>query len=261
MRAADVFEQWAPAESVWSPWAKPVLFTAIDEVVHDAPSFAPPEPPPLPDASKRHALVVDLPGQDAVELGAALALRGYRPVPLFNGCHGPSPAVDVVAVVQRLVAALPFVTGRPLAADAPPAFLLDVRRHAPAPGPGRFDNRWVVLPQDFPSALHLTQHRIRGAVLVQSGRVQPHHDLAHVLLRWQESGLPILACDVAQPQPEPHPIEVERPSRFRHAVHALLVASGLRRSSAGGFGGLIPLPPPPSTGGGYGGPHRFGGFG
>ena len=42
------------------------------------------------------------------------------------------------------------------ATHAPPAFLLDSdRMKAPAPDPGRFDNRWLVFPQDFPSAAFL----------------------------------------------------------------------------------------------------------
>ena len=55
------------------------------------------------------------------------------------------------------------------------------------PGPGTFDNRWVVFPQDFPSAAFLRSRGVAEVLLIQAG-AQPQEDLAHVLLRWQQGG-------------------------------------------------------------------------
>src|SRR5436305_7040366 len=99
MTREELFEVWAPAGAAWSGWAKPVLF-----------SQPPPELPPVPDEpapdlgwvprpGEGFALVLDLPGAASVTLGLALAGAGYRPVPLFNACPPPTPAVGELPVL------------------------------------------------------------------------------------------------------------------------------------------------------------------
>ena len=56
------------------------------------------------------------------------------------------------------------------------------------PSPGKFDNRWVVFPQDFPSATFLRSRGVADVLLIHSGK-SVQEDLAHVLLRWQQGGL------------------------------------------------------------------------
>jgi hypothetical protein len=48
----------------------------------------------------------------------------------------------------------------------------------------------------------------------------------------------------------PQPLQVRKPSKFRHLWYRALVLLRLRRNSAGGFGSVIPMP---SSGG-----HGFG---
>ena len=107
--------------------------------------------------------------------------------------------------------------------------------------PGRFDNRWTVFPQDFPSANFLSSHGVRSAVLGQLFVGEPQRDLAHVLMRWQDAGIRILACDVQRDAP-PEPIRITRPGQFRMLWYRALVIAGLRRNSAGGFGAVVPEP-------------------
>lgn len=257
MNAAEVYDVWAPPEVPWSAWAKPVVFAALDAGL-GANAGGPPvaawgDASWAPPAAGDTALVLDLDGQESLAAGVALARRGWRPVPLYNGCHGPAALIDVATIARGLVAGIPELVAAALPADAPPAFLLDARREQPAPSPGTFDNRWVVLPQDFPSANLLASRGVRAAVLVQSGRSVPRDDLSHVLRRWQEGGIALRTLDLRAPGPRSEPLEVGPPPRFRSTVHALLVLAGLRRSSAGGFGALIPLPPPPGSGGGHSG--------
>jgi hypothetical protein len=137
-----------------------------------------------------------------------------------------------------------------LPADAPPVFLLDSGRTPLVGGgvPGTYDNRWVVLPQDFPSAAKLREHGIAAILLWQTERVQPASDLAHVLRRWQESGLNIY-LESGTVESVPEPLTVDRPSHYRSIFHRLLVLAGLRRNSAGGFGSKVPEP---SSSGSYG---------
>src|SRR5438270_13651085 len=82
----EVFELWAPDESIWSQWVKPVLFAhmpaapASDDVVPAATTW-----PPinwLPAADGGTALILDVPCDAGVWLGLRAAEAGYRPVPL-----------------------------------------------------------------------------------------------------------------------------------------------------------------------------------
>ena len=249
MTNEDLFDAWAPADAVWSPWAKPALFA-------QSPTFASvPESQPapadagwIPGASGQRALVVELPGVRAAALAVPLAAKGHRPVPLFNTCDDPSAVIDVRPLVSELAAAAAPLRGRSLPPDAPPAFLLDSNRLRPAvlPEPGKFDNRWVVFPQDFPSAAFLQSRGIREVLLIMEGET-PQQDLAHVLRRWQDAGIAIHAMPPAAAPPRS--IVVEKPSWFRMLGYRLIARSGLRRNNAGGFGAVIPVI---TSGGGYG---------
>jgi hypothetical protein len=199
------------------------------------------------------AIVVDLPGGDAVRYGIALAQIGFRPVAVFDGSPGPisivsrhpleSPeqrksttVVDMSDLVHALCNGAGALKALRLPPNAPPAFLLDSMRvtgHRPA-DQELFDNRWKVFPQDFPSAKFLREQGIRRVVLLRERAGQPQEDLAHVMLRWEEGGLEILATGTTETTPTA--IRVEKPSRFRASWYRGLEILGLRRSSVGGFG-------------------------
>lgn len=253
MNALELFEIWAPEGATWSLWAKPVLFAAESPVPDGA------RPDWLsacirargrwtPAAMTETALVLDLPGPLALALALDWASHGWRPVPLFNSCPGPGALVDNEPIRVGLAEGAPLLGDANLPETAAPAFLLDSRRGDGAPAPQRFDNRWVVFPQDFPSAARLHASGLRRVLLIQEGRRESRPDLAHVLLRWQRAGLEILALDLAG-EAAPAPLTVAEPNRFRALGYRALVALGLRKSSAGGFGGLVPLPP--QGGGGF----------
>jgi hypothetical protein len=108
--------------------------------------------------------------------------------------------------------------------------------------PGRFDNRWMVFPQDLPSASFLlSRHLHRAAVLHRYADGRPSEDLTHVLLRWQEAGLEIVALNPGAGGP-PQPLHLRKPSRFRRLWYRALAVTRLRRNNAGGFGMVIPAP-------------------
>ena len=113
------------------------------------------------------------------------------------------------------------------------------------PSPGKFDNRWVVFPQDFPSATFLRSRGVADVLLIHAGgRVQ--EDLAHVLLRWQQGGLRILSASPSDISTRE--LTVTPPSWFRRAWYRAITAARLRRNNAGGFGAVIPVR---SGGGGH----------
>jgi hypothetical protein len=252
MTGEECFDVWAPADASWSEWAKPSLFAHMassaetSAAVSDAP--AAPDAFWVPDAGGRTAVVVDLPGESSVTFGLALARRGYRPVPIYNTSLGPSPVVNAAGIAQALVAGAAVVRGLGMRRDASPAFLLDCERMSPSvpPQPGKFDNRWLVFPQDFPSATRLQAGGVRDILLVHGDRGL-QEDLAHVFLRWQQAGIRITATDWRE-SGRIRELQVQPPSMFRRAWYRALTIFKLRRNNAGGFGAVIPVP----SSGGYG---------
>lgn len=250
MTNEELFNVWAPADALWSQWAKPVLFVQRSDLLPPsaAPVPASADDRRLPPASGQRAIVVDLPALEALHLGLALATRGHRPVPLYNTCDDPAAVLDVRPLMVALAAAAAGLQKASLPPDAPPVFLLDSHRMRPTvlPSPGKFDNRWVVFPQDFPSATFLHSRGIREVVLIHDGS-KPQDDLAHVLRRWQDAGLAIHS--MTPQEGTPRSITVEKPSWFKTLGYRLVTIAGLRRNNTGGFGAVIPIA---RSGGGYG---------
>lgn len=260
----ELYWVWANQASPWSAWAKPAVFATFSEW----PS-SPPPLPPLPDLpwarglGRTAAVIVDVPDGDAVLAGLSLAKAGFQPVPLFNGCAASRPIVDVASLAVHLASGAEALRALSLGSDAPPAFLLDAwRRPDKTPAsPGRFDNRWVTFPQDFPSARRLAASGITTVVLNAN---DVKDDLAHVLLRYKEAGMTLMqvkpekgeavstAASVAALEPAfssaaVQPLAVPKPSRFRSFGFRAALIAGLLRNPAGGFGAKAPTP---SSGGG-----------
>jgi hypothetical protein len=244
MYGETLYDIWAPGYSVWAPWIKPVLFAHIKSPplgAADDEEWRTMDITWAPPAAQRTAIILDLPGATPIRLALRLAQEGYFPVVLHNGCPGLRAAIELQECFTALCSGEQLLRELVFAPDAPPAFLLDSRRTRGDRRPlaGDFDNRWVVLPQDFPSASFMLSHRIQQVAVIQMEQQQPAEDLRHILLRWQEAGIKIL---VGQLGLAPKPMQIARPSRFRAAWYALLANIGLRHNSAGGFGSVIPLP-------------------
>jgi hypothetical protein len=272
MEPREIFEIWAPDNSVWSPWAKPVIFTQMkeegvmippeNEVDYDA-YWA-------PHAAERTALIINLSGDESVRAGLSLAEHGYRPVPLYNTSMGQKPVLDINPIIAKLIAGTAllqrlqgFNSADYMVDQNPPAFLIDSDRLKGAlpPMPGMYDNRWVVWPQDFPSSTFLRSKGIERVMVIQSG-TQVQDDLAHVLTRWQKDKLEVLVQDVpsvnarekakagegsvapmSSIQGEIVPFRASTFFTFWMWSRMMLPAMmGLRRSSVGGFGGIVPMP-------------------
>lgn len=246
LSSTDVFDVWCPADSIWSAWAKPLLFVVETPKGPDGwPATLAVEPTPLPwltQSAFDSFVIVDLPAEQGIATGLALAEKGFRPVPLYNGAPGLSELIDVTPVQMALAGAAPRLAALRLPADAPPAFLLDARRMLGTPMPRDFDNRWVVIPEDFPSANRLLAHGLRRCILVAP---PAHTDLDHVLARYRQGGISLERV-VGEAR---IPFDVSPPSRFISLFRRLAVQMGLRRSSAGGFGAIVPVPAETSGGG------------
>lgn len=257
MTPEEVYLAWAPQDSLWSPWAIPVPFAQIVCVSFDlrmelagigplANGFS-----PEPDL----AVILDLPGDQAVRLSLALASRGFRPVPVIDGSPGPdilgasrgilassvatemSTAVDMRQTMRWLCIGAAILPTLNIPANAAPVFVLDATRtgRVSVSGAEVFDNRWKTFPQDFPSEQFLRAQGIQRVLLVQDTAGQPGEDLAHVLLRWQEQGISIYSSSAAAMN-RSELIRVNRPSRFRALWQRAIAMLGLHRGVAGGFG-------------------------
>lgn len=255
MTKEEIFAAWAPEKSPWSTWAKPVLFAHFREEFRQPPSNEVRlDVSWVPSAGERCALVLDLPGDEGVWVGASLAECGYQPVPLYNAIPQPVHFLALNAVTNLAIGAVnvfPILSALQLAAvrlartsippTAPPAFLLDANRHGGGNRPieGMFDNRSVCFTTDFPSANILRSKGIDRVLLVQRERIEPQDDLAHVLRRWQDGGLVLERMQIEVPVSRGR-FQAARPRWYGTMFQRALVAVGLRRAPSGGFGAWMP---------------------
>jgi hypothetical protein len=138
----------------------------------------------------------------------------------------------LVDAAERVAAAPPGAT---------PAFLLDANRMGPgqAVTPGRFDNRSVCSPSDFPSET-LWRAGIRRMLLIQQGGGRPAADLEFILLIWQARGIALWQKNADESAPAA-PFVLRRRfwiSRWLHIVRRAF----LRRRSDNSYGELVPTP-------------------
>ncbi|MCL2671043.1 MAG: hypothetical protein FWF10_03290 [Clostridiales bacterium] len=232
----DAYKAWVPADALWTDWAKPVLFANMPPECYD--KIVVPELPWITRLDASTAIIADLPGRAGVLTGLALARLGYRPVPLYNGvCEGgASMVVPNIEIMQVLCGGAKIISAMPLRSDAPPAFLLDANRlNGFGKQPGSYDNRWCVFPQDLPSAAFLRNSGIRNVIVRTNNR---HEDLTHILYRYQSEDISIFIHDGIQQKP----VQIHKPSRFKHLFYRVGVIMGLRRNAAGGFGAQVPEP-------------------
>lgn len=242
------YEIWAPDDSPWSVWAKPVLFTRldVDGRQHCDPDLRPSGGPPLPAFERDLAVIVDLPADESVRAGFDLARAGWWPVPLFNATNGPKPLVDIAQCAALLRAGAEILQRVDRKPDAPPAFLIDSMRMTGIATPGHYDNRSMVMPQDFPSATFLRSKGIRQVLVIQKRMAPTGQDLDHVLLRWQQAG--ILLYAISPDLEQRRALTVSEPSMFGKAWYRFRTLLNMRRNNVGGFGAIVPQP----SQGGYG---------
>ncbi len=256
MTPVELFNKWA-GDHEWSDWAKPTLFAqaastltgeygARDALVAAAVKLVDESAArgvsPV-SGTRRAAMIVDCPGEVAVAVGAVLSQRGFVPVPLFNGVYSrQSPLVENGSILSALDVLADRL--RPAGTSQSPAFLLDSRRLEGKPSPGKYDNRWIVFPQDFPSGGRLVASGIRDCfILAAPQRVAD--DLCHVLKRWQDAGIEMHEVWGQRRQNT----TIATPPWYRHVFYRVAALTGMRPTSYGAFGALIPIA---AAGGGYG---------
>jgi hypothetical protein len=252
MDKQELYNIWAPAGSIWSPWVKPVLFAHYPMPLPELPQLPTVDLNDIPQAEERSAVIVDFPGPQSVFAGLALAERGYRPVPLYNACPPPADyppqsrqaVVDMDPILAALVQAAERLRTLTLADDAPPAFLVNADRQMSLQPMhmGHFDNRSVVFLTDFPSANFLAKQRIQRAILLHERDAFARRDLAYVLWTWQKAGVSLSQRNLYYPGP-PQPMSIGGSWFLFDLWHRLHAFFDLRRHPQGGFGGFVGYDP------------------
>lgn len=263
----EIFEIWAPAKELedekgpgWTKWTKPLLFSYINKftpLMSNDIGITNINFDWIHNYTTKPAIIVELPGIDSVRAGIELAKSGYRPIPLFNSCPNfkAVQAIDVSKIIVEIINQTEDLRNTFIAPEAPPAFLLDSLRLTGCArlSPGVYDNRWMVLPQDFPSANYLLSHGVNEVVVINAGgnipleilnmssSISKGDDIKHVLYRWQEAGIKIKSINI-NGQSSPQDELISKPRMFKSIWYRILAMAGLYSNCSGGFGGIIPTP-------------------
>lgn len=194
MTDKEIYSIWAPAGKKWVDWVRPVPFVAMKEYFRMYPlsDVAIPTIDFLDEHGKDAAIIVDMPGEQSVIEGLALAKAGYRPIPIFNGTieqQGARATVDNQAVGIALAWGASELDKIEIAEDALPAFLVDSNRlHRFKMEIALFDNSWDVYPQDIPSAEYLLGNGIHKIIIIGESLSR---DLKKILYDYQKKKIQI----------------------------------------------------------------------
>lgn len=168
----EAYKIWAPEGNKWSGWVRPVPFLSIGEKSkkYINSNITLPIIEYDNELTKKTAVMVDLSGTDSVLEGLALAKKGYRPIPTYNGTmeqKGARAAVDNQSIGEILLWGAKELADMKLEENFPPAFLLDKNRLQRYKINGAiFDNSYDIYPQDLPTAEYLVSNGIDRVVIV-----------------------------------------------------------------------------------------------
>jgi len=203
MNGKDLFNIWASPDPTlaaerWTRFAKPALFVRANEYSYITRTIQTPEIPMelVMRLTADTAFIVDLPGAEGVEAGLGLAKLGARPVPLYNGIHetkigGLNEVVENAPIIGALASGADILAGLELAADAPPAFLLDYNRNREVLSTfSMYDNRWSIDIDDMPEAAYAKANGLRRIIVWTKGELQ--QDLRPIVDSYSDMGIETL---------------------------------------------------------------------
>jgi len=197
MTGREAFEIWAPRGAKWTEWARPVPFVAIEHnnTINIHPSafsakFTVPKTFYIKELQNNTAIILDLPGYDGIREGLALAVSGWRPIPLYNGTNGQPGSIALVDnkdIEHALIWGAGELEKIVLSNNAPPVFLLDSKRtHRHKMNPSIFDNSWDLYPQDIPTAEYFFKNGINN-IIIHSDIIRK--DLIKIFYKFQSKGI------------------------------------------------------------------------
>ena len=211
MTGREVFKIWAPSGAKWTDWVRPVLFAAINDRKDNAVNFNMPVINYTKKIQTNTAIILDLPENESIKEGLALAASGFRPIPLFNGTDGQKGAMALINnhnIKNALVWGASELQKLKIPLGAPPAFLLDSNRtHRFKMNVSVFDNSWDLYEHDIPSAEYFLNGGI-NRIIIKSETIQK--DLIRIFYNYQKKGIAFLFTNGFE---EPKEIKIKKPPR------------------------------------------------
>lgn len=197
MLGKEIYKIYAPANTKWTGWVRPVPFVAIDTYNRKPISnWTDRKVIFLRQYEKDTAIFIDLPGKESIEWGIGLANFGYRPIPLFNGTDeqiGSQAITDTYLIESCLINGGEKLKGISLPDNANPVFLLDSSRtNRYRAKESIFDNSWDLYKQDIPTAKFFMANGINKIIVVGQA-VQ--RDLRKIFFEFQDAGIEIYLTD------------------------------------------------------------------
>ena len=198
MKGKDIYKIWAKENLKWANWIRPVPFVGINEnmKIYEISDFVIPEIKYITEFEKNTAIIIDLPGNDSIEEGLAIAKLGYIPIPIYNGTDEQP---ETIATVDNNNIKLGLIKGAlelekiKIENNALPVFLLDSNRvNRYKMDVSIFDNSWDIYPQDMPTAEYLLKNDI-NKIIVRAEKIQ--RDLSKILYKFQKRGIKVLFTD------------------------------------------------------------------
>lgn len=199
MTNKEAYKVWAPFGKKWTDWVRPVPFIAAEADVkgYHAGNLLIPKIDFVDESWKQAAVIVDLPGDESVEIGLALAKLGYRPIPIYNGTIEQKNAratVDNQTVGAALLHGAKLLEQMEIKDDALPVFLLDKNRlNRFKLDVSVFDNSWDVYPQDLPSADYFLQNGIQKIIVISNTLSR---DLKAIFRKFRKKGIRIRLINI-----------------------------------------------------------------
>lgn len=198
MNGREIFKIWAPFGEKWVDWVRPVPFIEMKKSIkiYENLAFNFRKINYIDSISKDTAIIVDLPGNESIIEGIALAKLGFRPIPVFNGTiqqEGAMPTVDNQAITLGLIKGAEELKKINIDKDALPVFLLDSNRmNRYKMNESIFDNSWDIYHQDLPSCKFFLKNNITN-ILIRGYKV--NEDLNKILYKFQKQGIKIFLAN------------------------------------------------------------------
>lgn len=197
MIGKETYKIYAPDDTKWTEWIRPVPFVAIDTYNRKPISnWLDRQVMFTNKYEKDTAIFIDLPGKESIELGISLSHIGYRPIPLFNGTDeqfGSQATTDTYIIESALINGSEKIKSILLESNANPAFLLDSSRtNRYRSKESIFDNSWDLYKQDVPTFKYFKQNGIYKIIVV-GNTIQ--RDLRKIFFEFQDAGIEIYLTD------------------------------------------------------------------
>ena len=193
MNNKEIYKIWAPKNTKWVDWIRPVPFIGIGrDYINEVHNYGINILKYSLEYEKNTAVIVDLPGKESIEEGLGIAKLGYRPIPLYNGPieqKNSLATTDNYAITEALIWGTTELINMEFKEDANPVFLLDSNRmNRFKMDASIFDNSWDIYNQDMPTYKYFKNNGITKIIVVSE---KFNKDLKSILYKFQKEGINI----------------------------------------------------------------------